>query len=172
MIARNKTACFSGHRNISKQEIFQIEKRLEKTIEILYKKGVIFFGAGGAYGFDMLAEKAVIKAKRKHQDIKLILVLPCKNQYKYWNKKDIIQYKEILSNADKIVYTAENYYNGCMQKRNKHLVNYSGYCICYLYQNTGGTAFTVNYAKSKKLTVINLYNTTTPSVSQPAPHQE
>ena len=117
MIARNKTACFSGHRNISKQEIFQIEKLLEKTIEILYKKGVIFFGAGGAYGFDMLAEKAVIKAKRKHQDIKLILVLPCKNQYKYWNKKDIIQYKEILSNADKIVYTAENYYNGCMQKR-------------------------------------------------------
>ena len=43
-----------------------------------------------------------------------------------------------------------------MQVRNRYLVNQSSKCICYLEKNTGGTKYTVDYALSKNLQVINL----------------
>lgn len=156
MIDRKRTACFTGHRNIPAQEIKNIEKQLDKIIEKLYQKGVIFYGAGGAYGFDMLAEKAVLRAKQRHDEIKLILVLPCKNQDKYWTSENKTEFAKILHKADKVVYTSEFYVKGCMHKRNRHLVNFSGYCIAYLTKNSGGTVYTVDYARQNGLKIFNL----------------
>lgn len=123
MIDRKRTACFTGHRKIPASEVKSIEKQLDKIIKKLYKKGVIFYGVGGSYGFDLLAERAVIQARNRHKEIKLILVLPCKNQEKYWTEDNKKAFSEIKSQADKIVYTSENYTNGCMHKRNRHLVS-------------------------------------------------
>ncbi|MDE6149091.1 MAG: DUF1273 domain-containing protein [Ruminococcus sp.] len=158
MLDKKRTACFTGHRNIPTEHIEKIKRLLDETIEELYQMGVLFFGAGGAYGFDIMAEEAVLKAKEKHHEIKLILVLPCKDQCRYWSEQNKIQYKNLINKADKIVYTTETYCNGCMHKRNIHLVNYSGYCISYMNRFNGGTAFTVEYAKLKGLKVINLFD--------------
>lgn len=156
MIDKKRTACFTGHRKIAAQDIQKIEKQLDKIIEKLHQKGVIFYGAGGSYGFDMLAEKAVIRARNKHKEIKLILVLPCKNQEKYWTEDNKTAFAEIKNQADKIVYTSEIYSKDCMHKRNRHLVNFSGYCVAYLSKNSGGTAYTVNYARQNGLEIVNL----------------
>ena len=43
-----------------------------------------------------------------------------------------------------------------MHKRNRHLVDHSSICVCYLTEDRGGTAYTVNYAKKQGLKVINL----------------
>ena len=156
MIDRKRTACFTGHRKIPAEDIKSIEKQLDRIIKKLYRKGVIFYGAGGSYGFDMLAEKAVIRARNKHKEIKLILVLPCKNQEKYWTDDNKTMFAEIKNQADKIVYLSENYSKNCMHKRNRHLVNFSGYCVAYLNKNSGGTAYTVNYARQNGLEIVNL----------------
>lgn len=158
MIDKKRTACFTGHRKIPAQEIKNIEKQLDKIIEKLYQRGVIFYGAGGSYGFDMLAERAVIRARNRHNEIKLILVLPCKEQDKYWTEDNKAAFAEIKNQADKIVYLSENYSKGCMHRRNRHLVNFSGYCIAYLNENSGGTAYTVNYARQNSLEIVNLYS--------------
>lgn len=156
MIDKKRTACFTGHRKIPLQEIKKIEKQLDKIIEKLYQKGVIFYGVGGSYGFDMLAERAVIRARNRHNEIKLILVLPCKEQDKYWTEDNKAAFAEIKNQADKIVYLSENYSKGCMHRRNRHLVDFSGYCIAYLNENSGGTAYTVNYARQSDLEIFNL----------------
>ena len=156
MIDKKRTACFTGHRKIPVSEMKNIEKQLDEIIEKLYQKGVIFYGAGGSYGFDMLAEMAVIRARNRHKEIKLILVLPCKNQEKYWTEDNKTAFAEIKNQADKIVYTSEIYSKDCMHKRNRHLVNFSGYCIAYLNKNSGGTAYTVNYARQNGLKIVNL----------------
>lgn len=156
MIDKKRTACFTGHRQIPKQDIKRIEKQLDIIIEKLYQNGVVFFVAGGAYGFDMLAEKAVLRAKESHSEIKLILVLPCRNQDKYWTAENKVIYADILKQADKVVYISESYNNGCMYKRNRHLVDFSGYCVAYLTKNVGGTAYTVDYARRNGLQIINL----------------
>ena len=91
-----------------------------------------------------------------HPEVKLILVLPCENQTKYWKQQDIDVYNDIKSRADKVKALAPHYYNGCMQKRNRHLVDYSSACICFLTKHEGGTAYTVDYAKQKGLYLINV----------------
>lgn len=156
MIDRKRTACFTGHRKIPAHDIQNIENQLDKIIEKLYQKGVIFYGAGGSYGFDMLAEMAVIRARNRHKEIKLILVLPCKNQEKYWTEDNKTAFAEIKNQSDKMVYTSEIYSKDCMHKRNRHLVNFSGYCVAYLNKNSGGTAYTVNYARQNGLEIVNL----------------
>lgn len=55
-----------------------------------------------------------------------------------------------------MVYTAQQYTKGCMHKRNRHLVDNSSVCVCYLNRESGGTAYTVNYAKKNGLEIINL----------------
>ena len=65
-------------------------------------------------------------------------------------------YDDIKQKADKVVYTSQEYTRGCMHKRNRHLVDNSSACISYLTENKGGTFYTVNYAKSKGVEVINI----------------
>ena len=45
---------------------------------------------------------------------------------------------------------------GCMYKRNRHLVDHSGVCVCYLTKDSGGTTYTVRYARAHGLEIINL----------------
>lgn len=133
-----------------------VKKRLEKVIEESIQTGYLYFGTGGALGFDTLAANTVIKLRAEYPDIKLILVLPCKTQTRGWKQSDIEEYERIIKAADKVVYTSENYFSGCMHKRNRHLVNNSSLCICYLTEDIGGTFYTVNYAKQNGLSIVNI----------------
>ena len=57
---------------------------------------------------------------------------------------------------DKAAYTSEYDFRVCMQKRNRHLVDNSSRCICFLTEKTGGTFYTINYASNHGLTIINI----------------
>lgn len=151
-----KTCCFTGHRDLPMEDINQIAEQLEKVLVELIKKGYKYFCAGGALGFDTLAEQTVLNLKEKYPDIRLILVLPCVTQSKSWGKEDQAIYEKIKEEADKIVYTSEKYVRGCMHKRNRHLVDNSSMCVCYLTKPSGGTFYTVNYARKQGRPVINI----------------
>ena len=148
--------CFTGHRHIPADEYNALNQRLEDEIENLIHQGVRYFGAGGALGFDTLAALAVLRLKPAYPHIRLILVLPCKDQTKGWDRADKKIYNQILRQADKVVYVSEQYTPGCMKTRNRHLVEYSSVCLCYLTNPKSGTAYTANYAKQNGLRVINL----------------
>lgn len=151
-----KTCCFTGHRKIPPESFEEISRRLETTLIQLIEKGYMYFGTGGALGFDTLAAQTVLKLKTAYPYIKLILVLPCESQAEHWKKEDKMIYENIKAKADKAVYTSKAYFIGCMHKRNRHLVDNSSSCVCYLTKETGGTSYTVNYAKKKMLTVYNV----------------
>ena len=133
-----------------------VSERLRETLIKCIEKGYCFFGAGGALGFDTLAAQIVLELKKDYPQIRLILVLPCHNQTRGWDEKDIATYELIKGKADKVVYTSDDYFRGCMQKRNRHLVDCSSLCVCYLKESKGGTAYTVEYAKKKSLQIINI----------------
>lgn len=153
---RDKTACFTGHRDIPPEKAKTTISRLKAAIVDLINQGYLYFGAGGALGFDTLAEKAVLELKQTYPHIKLILVLPCLSQAKNWSDANKAVYEDIKSKADKVVYTSQEYTKGCMHKRNRHLVDNSSVCICYLNKDSGGTAYTVDYALKHGLSVINI----------------
>jgi uncharacterized phage-like protein YoqJ len=150
------SCCFSGHRILPEGLEEQIQSELQMVIEALVKKGVYKFYAGGALGFDLLAALCVLKQKEKIPNIKLVLVLPCKFQAKFWKKEDVEKYDEIKAAADDIIYTADAYYRGCMHKRNRYMIDHSDICICYLTNTTGGTKYTVKYGEKQGKQIINL----------------
>ena len=155
MELKNKTVCFTGHRKIPPKRMTSLARRLRTVIVELIDKGYLYFGAGGALGFDTLAAQTVLDLKTDYPQIKLILVLPCLSQADAWSSEDKDTYEHIKANADKVVYTSREYTKGCMHKRNRHLVDNSSVCVSYLTEQTGGTAYTVNYAKEKGLRVFN-----------------
>jgi len=156
MDKRRQTLCFTGHRDIPTFSKKKIKEALRKTLIEQIDNGYLYFGAGGALGFDTMAAQTVLELKDIYPQIKLILVLPCLTQTRGWSARDIAIYEDIKSKADKVVYTSKEYSSGCMHKRNRHLVDNSSICVCYLTEETGGTAYTVNYALKNNLTVINI----------------
>lgn len=148
------TCCFTGHRVIPQDQREDIEKRLGATVEALIHKGVRTFAAGGALGFDTMAAQAVLRLKRRYPGIRLVLVLPCRDQTKAWQAADIDLYESIKSQADEVLYTGDRYYSGCMAQRNRRLVDMSGWCVFYLTKPSGGTRYTVNYARQKGLHLL------------------
>lgn len=155
MSLREHTVCFTGHRKIPPEQQEKAVRQLRKTIFELAGNGYRYFGAGGALGFDTLAAQTILNLKSALPQIRLILVLPCLSQSDRWSMRDKEIYEAIKARADKIVYTSREYTRGCMQKRNRHLVDNSSVCVCYLKETTGGTAYTVEYARSKNLRIIN-----------------
>lgn len=156
MTMRDMTCCFTGHRNIPQGEIPILEEKLETLIRALVEEKIVYYGAGGALGFDTVSSKVVLKLRKEIPQIKLILVLPCLSQAQKWSIRDQEIYEGIKVQADKIVYTSQDYTRGCMLKRNRHLVDHSGTCVCYMTKSEGGTAYTVNYARKQNLKIINL----------------
>ena len=130
--------------------------KLKEAISSLAQAGYTDFLAGGALGFDTLAALALLALRKDYPQLRLTIVVPCEGQTRGWRPEQVEIYQFVLSQADAVVYTAKTYFRGCMQKRNRYLVEHSNTCICYLTQPTGGTAYTVQYARGRGFSVLNL----------------
>lgn len=150
--------CFTGHRKMSMTP--EIKARLYDTLEKLIQDGITDFYAGGAYGWDMLCELTVLKLRKIYPQIRLHLILPCPSdeQTKFWRDYYKRFYYRINELADSVKICSPHYYGGCMEKRNKRLVQLGNICVCYYDgRESGGTAQTVDMAKDKGINVMNLY---------------
>ena len=154
MSTREQTCCFTGHRIIPPGERAALAGRLEETVRALIARGVRYFGAGGALGFDTMAAQTVLGLAGEFPHIRLILVLPCPDQTRGWPEADAAEHARIKAAAHKVVYTARRYSPGCMHRRNRHLVDHSGVCVAWCTRDTGGTAYTVDYARRQGLEVL------------------
>ena len=152
-----EACCFSGHRKIPPALLNDLQKKLIQTIDRIYnEKHITTYYAGGAQGFDTLASEAVIERRAGIPELRLVVVMPHAEQAARWSAEDQTRHKRILDAADEVVCLAEHYYRGCMQRRNRYLVDHSDVCVCYLSEATGGTAYTVEYARKNGLPIFNL----------------
>ncbi len=151
-----RVCCFTGHRELSADSLSSLYDLLRRAVCYAYDCGVREFRAGGALGFDTLAALTVLDLRETKPDLRLCLYLPCRNQDQIWSERDRLIYRDILERADGITYTSERYSRGCMQKRNRALVEGSDLCIAFCQNGEGGSAYTVRYAKGQGLTVWNL----------------
>lgn len=158
---RQKTCCFSGHRMIPEQQRAYIEKRTKRYIRQLYKTGVRYFGVGGAIGYDTLAAECLFELRKKDlPDIKIILVYPFEGFTDRWTSEQKAQFSNLLPRYDKTVCVSKTRNKSAYLERNRRLVDGSAYCIVYCTKQTGGTAYTVQYAESCGVTVYNITQNT------------
>ena len=155
-IMRKQTALFTGHRTIPSAVLPMLTQRLDETISDLVAQGVSVFVNGGAIGFDYLAAAAVLKLRETNHDVKLVIIQPCHDQDARWKLEDQLAYRRLLNAADRTVCLSESYFQGCMEARNKMMVEISGVCVAYFTRGRTGTAQTIRLACEQGLTVINL----------------
>ena len=138
--SENKKCVFTGHRQLD--DDFS-KLRLKKSIEQLIKNGVDTFYNGMAIGFDLCAAECLLSLKKKYPQVKLIACIPCYGQDRYFSDADKKRYVKILKKADESVILSDHYYQGCMQQRDKYMVERSDCMIAYCNKSTGGAAYTV-----------------------------
>lgn len=155
---QNKTVCFTGHRQISPAHMMALPALLKAEIAKQAEAGAVHFRAGGAIGFDMLAALCVIEQRKQYPQIRLDLVLPCRDQDAAWGEYDRGAYRFVLSEADSVTYLYDRYREGCMLERDRRLVDGSDVCIAFLTKSKGGTAYTAAYALKQGLEFVNLYD--------------
>ncbi len=88
----------------------------------------------------------VLLKKKEHDEMQLMIAFPYAPRNGEW--------EDIIKQADSVIVLTEHYYRGCMQARNRYMVERSTACICYLRRETGGTAYTINYAQKKGLDIL------------------
>ena len=62
----------------------------------------------------------------------------------------------VLRKSDAVYYVNECYEPGCMQRRNRILVDRCDYLLAYLKKDKGGTYYTVKYAEKQGKNIIYL----------------
>ncbi|MBQ7794193.1 MAG: DUF1273 family protein [Clostridia bacterium] len=153
---RDKSVCFSGHRNMPAESCNEIYKKLVGTVKTLAAEGYTEFYCGGAVGFDMMAETAVLDVKRNFPDISLHLILPYRGHNSGWSIIDKRKFEVIMKYARSVEYIFDRYVSWCFSERNKRMVDNSSVLVYYMTECKGGTWFTVKYAASKELKLFNL----------------
>lgn len=149
--------CFTGHRALSKAAEAELGKILDRRLEVLFDIGFTEFRTGGARGFDTLAARRVLALKKTRPDCRLHLILPCRDQDRYWTAPERAAFAEILRGADTVEYLRDSYTPDCMHARNRALVDGSDLCLAYLTHNkSGGTLYTCTYALKEGVRLINL----------------
>jgi uncharacterized phage-like protein YoqJ len=140
----DKSCVFTGHRQLG--EDFS-PRKLKKAIKTQIENGVEYFYNGMAMGFDLFAAELVLDLKKKYPQIKLIACIPCYNQERYFSEEDKKRYVDILKKTDENVVLSDYYYRGCMQNRDKYMVDRCNSMITYCKKEEGGAAYTVRYFK-------------------------
>lgn len=153
---KDLTVCFTGHRHIPHRDAAALTERLDAVLEQLYQRGYRDFFSGAALGFDILAAERVIALKSRHPDVQLRLAIPCSSQADRWSDQDCSRYERMLYLADSTHVLSKDYYDGCMQVRNRFMVDRSAFCLCYLIYCKGGTMNTVAYAMQVDCPVLNV----------------
>ena len=154
----NKSACFTGHRDIDPRNIQSIKEKLREIIINCVNDGFTDFYNGGARGFDLLAAEAVLELKKTYPSLRLHIIVPCSNQTRGWREADVIRYENATFLADEVKCLSPVYFDGCMQVRNRYMVDNSELLIAYLERASGGSGYTVRYAEGQGKSVINIFD--------------
>ena len=153
---------FTGHRpadlpgggDLSHPEAARLFACLQETVRQLHDEGVRDFYCGGALGFDTWAAQVVLALKGEDPAVRLHLVIPHWGQEASWSEADRQEYARIFREADESHILSQHYFRGCMQQRNRELVDRAGIVVAYCVKDKGGSAYTVKYAQKKGRRVI------------------
>ena len=129
----------------------ELRREIIKAMEDGYKN----FMTGMALGVDTWAAEIVIDIKNLYEpwneNIRLFAAVPFLDQPFKWQEWQKERYNDILEYCDKIFIISNEYTPECMNKRNRFMVDRADMLIAVYDGKAGGTANTINMAKSKNM---------------------
>lgn len=149
----NKTITFISHRFIFDT---QLENKLLNQLLTQINYGNINYLVGYHGEFDKLVLNTCTKLQETYKQISITVAVTSFSQLKKFDNQDNPNIK-----INTIKYDIENvFYKRRILESNKKMIEDSDILICYAnpdYFNSGAKTI-LNYAKRKKIKIINLYN--------------
>jgi len=162
----DKTCAFTGHRpsripggHDEKSPAFgMLLAAIEASIRQAVAEGCTVFRSGGDKGFDLWCAETVAHIQKEYAHVQRHFILPCETQANTWPECWRERYFNALAGADKVTYVQSRYSKDCVRRQNRALVHGADLVIAYFDGTpTGGTAYTVQFAKKEGVFIRNLY---------------
>lgn len=158
------SCCFSGHRSEklpwgtdeNDPRCVKLKERLNAVVEHLIGEGYTHFICGMADGCDLYCAEAVLALRARYPNITLEAAIPCPEQADRWSERQRARYRGILARCDSETLMREHYSRGCMQQRNRYMVDHASVLVALHAGLPGGTRYTIEYALRRGLDVIDI----------------
>lgn len=154
MRGRPCSCAFTGHRpsklpwgdRESDLRCIALKARMRAAVESVIHEGMEHFICGMAEGCDLYFAETVLALKKYYPQITLEAAIPCPTQTDGWSEEQKARYRDILSRCDYETMVQQSYTRGCMQRRNRYMVDRSARLIAVYDGMLGGTMYTIHYA--------------------------
>ena len=162
-VKRETTCCFTGHRpnklpwrdNEGDPRCADLKVRLAAALEGAYADGYRHFLFGMALGCDLYFCEAVLALRDRHTGVTVEAAVPCEEQCVRWRERDRNRYFALLERCDYETLVQHQYTPGCMQRRDRYMVDRSQRIIAaYDGRTLGGTMYTLTYALRQGLETV------------------
>lgn len=163
LVEREHTCCFTGHRpnklpwgsNEGDPRCLALKERLAREVEAAYDKGYRHFISGMALGCDLYFCEAVLNLRTCREGVTVEAAIPCEEQAARWQEGDRRRYFALVEQCDYETMVQHRYTHGCMQRRDRYMVDHSSLLIAaYDGMTLGGTMYTLTYAMRQGLETV------------------
>lgn len=137
----NKSCFFIGHREASTEILPTLESAIEQHIS---EYGVIEFIVGGYGGFERLVASAVIRAKRQHPQITLVLLLPYHPAERPIKKPKGFDSTYYPPDMEKVPRRL------AIVRANRYVVDHVDYLIAYAWHSASNARELAEYAQKRE----------------------
>lgn len=156
------TCCFTGHRpeklpwgsREDDPRCVELKEKLRLAVEQAYRDGFRHFISGMARGCDQYFAEIVLELRRERGDVTLEAAIPCEEQAVHWRARERERYRELVARCDLETVVQRHYDKGCMQRRNRYMVDRSNRLIAAYDGMMGGTMYTIHYAMQHGVDVV------------------
>lgn len=165
MRARQESCCFTGHRpaklpwkyNENDPRCLRLKQRMEDAVELAYEQGFRHFICGMAMGCDLYFCECVLALRETHPDITVEAAIPCPTQADAWPAAEKERYRRLVAACDFETMVSQHYTSNCMQRRDRYMVDHASLLIAAFDGSSGGTRYTVEYALTRGLGIVDLH---------------
>ena len=164
MRSRQISCCFTGHRpgklpwryNEADPRCAALKRRIADAAEAAYEEGYRHFLCGMALGCDLYFCEAVLALRDQYPDITVEAAVPCPTQADAWAPDQRERYTRLVEACDFETLVSAKYTPYCMQRRDRYMVDHASLLIAAFDGTPGGTRYTMQYAMSRGLSIVDL----------------
>ena len=164
MKGRQYACSFTGHRpaklpwgnNEDDPRCLLLKSKLRAAAESAILEGYEHFLCGMAEGCDLYFCETVLALKERYPHVTLEAAIPCPSQADRWSEASRARYRALLERCDFETMVSAVYTPGCMQRRNRYMVDHSALLIAAHNGTPGGTRGTIEYALRRGVPVTDI----------------